>query len=314
MNTVWLKKLSGWLTNGQWFSGHPVVEPMVLERDWSDIERLLHQEQWPFVRTDFELSHAQPKAIAMVARKQGAFAGFYTTHHFGDVGYLDMMVIADKFRRSGVARPLHFTTLRTLRKQGIRSLVVHSTNDSARLLRLLGFRSGQDFTLLVREPVTKENAPPLPQDAADGLLKKSDIPLRKLIDLDAEVFGMRREHWQRALYHHPDVDFWAWGNLDQVIQATLCVRSRREHSLCIDQVNVRNPRALVPLVDAVLLTYATSRLECFAKTGSALHHLLLERGFGVPAFFKPIGPLVEWRKGNTAGLGTSAQIQTLNWL
>ena len=32
-----------------------------------------------------------------------------------------------------------------------------------------------------------------------------------------------------------------------------------------------------------------------------------------PAPFQAIGPLVEWRKGDTGGLGASDRVQTLNW-
>ncbi|MCA9572273.1 MAG: GNAT family N-acetyltransferase, partial [Myxococcales bacterium] len=123
------------------------VQPLDLDRDWPDIESLLRREEWPFVRADLELGDAQPGQTSFVARRDGRFAGFFTAHLFpgqdGPVGYLDMMVIHPDHRGQTVARPLYLRTLQALHLQGAVGLVVHTTNDSARLIRLLGFQPGQ---------------------------------------------------------------------------------------------------------------------------------------------------------------------------
>ena len=149
---AFLKRLAGEL-----FSGSPDLQPMDLDRDWADVERLLIQEEWPFLRSDIEVSHRQPGATSIVARKDGAFAGFFITHAFGNTGYLDMMVIDSEFRKRSIARPLYFRTLKALKKKGIQSFVVHTTNDSSRLIRLLGFKPGGSYTLLTREPSPNTN-------------------------------------------------------------------------------------------------------------------------------------------------------------
>ena len=94
---VWLKKLSGAFSNGMWLSGRPDLAPLNLaplnlaplnlDTDWADIDRLMTTEEWPFLRSDLELSHSQPH-LGMAARKDGKFAGFFNTHSFGDVAYL----------------------------------------------------------------------------------------------------------------------------------------------------------------------------------------------------------------------------------
>src|SRR5262245_20409235 len=104
--------------SGTFLSGHPELLPVDLERDYPDIERLFLSDKWPFLRSDVELSHAQPKATGFVARKDGRFAGFFLTHAFDDVGYLDMMIVAPDFRGAGIARPLYFHTVKALRAKG----------------------------------------------------------------------------------------------------------------------------------------------------------------------------------------------------
>jgi GNAT superfamily N-acetyltransferase len=291
-----LTRVLKYLSDGAFLSGHPDLVEMDLDRDFPEIDRLFVQEEWPFLRADLEASHAQPRATAYVARKDGRFAGFFATHAFGDVGYLDMMILDAAFRGKGVARPLYFRTLRELKRKGVRSFVVHTTNDSARLIRLLGFRAGQTFTLLARDPVGKgEHAPQEPPNRDE------------LVRLDAEVFGQARPEWIDALLAQPSTRFFASEG------AAVCLRARKNGAVCLDLANARAFEPLGRLVDSVLARHPDRRIECFVRTGSELHRMLEARGFAVPEFFKAIGPLVEWRKGPSAGIGDSPRIQSLNW-
>jgi GNAT superfamily N-acetyltransferase len=284
-----------YLAGGAFLSGHPDLVEMDLERDFPEIDRLFVQEEWPFLRADLEASHAQPRATAYVARKDGAFAGFFATHAFGDIGYLDMMIIDARFRGRGIARPLYFRTLRELRRKGVRAFVVHTTNDSSRLIRLLGFRPGQTFTLLARDPVGKGGPSPEPGRRDD------------LVRLDAEVFGRERPEWIDALLAQPSTRFFAADG------ASVCLRARKNGAVCLDMANGRSFEPLGTLIDAVLASHGDRRIECFVKTGSELHRRLEARGFAVPEFFKAIGPLGEWRKGPVGGVGASPRIQCLSW-
>jgi hypothetical protein len=284
-----------YLAGGAFLSGHPDLEEMDLDRDFAEIDRLFIQEEWPFLRADLEASHAQPRATAYVARKDGAFAGFFATHAFGDIGYLDMMIISARFRGRGIARPLYFRTLRELRRKGARAFVVHTTNDSTRLIRLLGFRAGQTFTLLARDPVGKGGRAP-----ETG---KRD----ELVRLDAEVFGLERPEWIDALHAQPSTRFFATDG------ASVCLRARKNGAVCLDMANGRSFEPLGTLIDEVLASHADRRIECFVKTGSELHRRLEARDFAVPEFFKAIGPLVEWRKGPVGDVGASPRIQCLSW-
>ena len=300
---VLLKKLSGKLSAGLWFSGHPKVRRVDLTSDLPAIEKLLQLEEWPLVREDLEISHCQPGAVFNVAIKDGAFAGFFATHSFGRVGYLDLMIIDPKFRRKGIARPLYFKTVRSLRASGVHGYVVHTTKDSSRIIKLLGFKPGHEFTLLVRpaanvNPVTLHELDYRDRDA--------------LVALDAEVFGLARPEWIDGLLTQPRVQF-AGLRTNDTLRASVCLRPRRGAALCLDSVNSRDLTDLVTLVQNIVRAKSATRLECFPRVDSQLHHQLLELGFQVPEFFKAIGPLVEWRKGETDGLGTSDRVQTLNW-
>lgn len=147
---VWLKKLSGAFSNGMWMSGHLELEPLDLDRDWPEIERLMAEEEWPLLRADLELSHSQPHD-GLIAKKDGQIAGFFNTHRFGDVAYLDMLIVDKGFRKGSIARPLYFTLINQLREKGVTGFVAHATTDSGPLLRLLGYTPGISYTLLSRE-------------------------------------------------------------------------------------------------------------------------------------------------------------------
>ena len=301
---VLLKKMSGRLSAGLRFSGHPEIRTVEMSSDLPAIEELIRLEEWPLIREDLEVSHCQPGAVFNVAFKNGVFAGFFTTHSFGRVGYLNLMIIDPKFRRKGIARPLYFKTMKSLRASGTHGYVVHTTKDSARIIRLLGFKPGSEFTLLVRPPAA---------NVYDATLQELDYSDRDaLVALDAEVFGLERPEWVDALIAQPRVRFIGF-RAHGTLHASACLRPRRDDALCLDSLNSRGTADLETFVQSIIRANGATRLECIARVDSQLHHHLLEQGFQVPEFFKAIGPLVEWRKGKTDGLGTSDRIQTLNW-
>lgn len=304
----WLAKaFSVLFLDGMWFSGRPEIEPIDFDRDFAEIEKLLLAEQWPFVRADLEISHAQPRGVALVARKNGQFAGFYAAHHFGDVGYLDMCIIAPEFRKQGIGRPLHARLWREMKRKGLRSFVVHTTNDSAPMMWILGFDAGQTFTLLARDAVIGH---PVAIPSAIAKLAPSDLP--ELIALDREVFAEDRTSWIEGLMGQPTTEFWGLKNGKELL-ASVCLRARRNGALCMDAANSLDFVKLQTLFEGVLAAYADRRLECFVRDDSDLARFLPHRGFAVPEFFKAIGPLTEWRKSKAGLMGRTPHIQCLSW-
>lgn len=287
----------------------PSVLPLDLDRDYPEIERLLVAEDWPFVRGDVEVSHGQPVAPAYVARSDDRLAGFFLTHAFGRVGYLDMMIVDPDFRNFTVAKALYFNVMRDFQRHGISSLVCHTTKASATIVRFLGFRPGWDFTLVTREAGRMEhrNGRHSPQ------LEEIDTGDRDaLLALDASVFGRSRATWIESLFAQPDSQFFGLFRKDRLV-ASACLRPRRNGAACLDSVNSESDADLAALVNALVTEPSDRRLECFVRTGSPLHGLLTARGFTVPGFFTEIGPLVEWRRGECGTVGLSPRLQCLCW-
>ncbi len=284
------------------------ILPLDLDRDYAGVDLLLTLEQWPFIRADLEVSHSQPRATAMVARRDDQLLGFFATHHFGDVGYLDMMIVHPSARRTDLAMGLAHATYRTCQMKGIQAFVAYSTNDSFGLFRCFQFAAGVNFTLLRREPLVR-----MSNDSSleDLTLEKAD--LLPLVALDARVFGVARRTWIEALMRQRTTQFVGRRRAGHLI-ASICLRERRENAVCLDAANALDEGYLIPLVDRAVDGLPHRRLECFARTGSRLHRHLFNRGFEVPEFFQRIGPLVEWRKGPVGDIGASALNQTLSWI
>ena len=274
------------------------LTPLKLDRDWPDVERLLRLEEWPFVRADLELGEAQPGETSYVARKDGKFAAFFTSFMFGHIGYLDMFVIDPAFRGQGVARPLYFKVIEALQSHGATGLVAHTTNDSARLIKLLGFVPGRPFTLRVRPPAP---APEGPQ------LSKGDPERFKA--MDTEIFGIARPTWSGFLAQDIRVDLVAYGD------AIAALRPRVDGGYSLDHMLAPKQEDIIPLVDGIVAKHgANGPLMAFAATDGYLEGVLHERGFAVPEFFVPIGPLIEWRDGKTEPVGRSEMLHSLFWL
>ncbi len=309
-NTI--KRIAATLTDGMLLSGHPDVLPMELDRDFDEIEKLLILEQWPFLRSDLDVSHAQPGGVSHVARKDGKFGGFFITHAFGTIGYLDMMIVSPDFRGSSIARPLYFRTLHELAKNGMQSYVAHTTNDSARVIGLLGFRKTKTtFTLMGLDPQAVDSS--LAAAGSESqVCPLAALDEEQVICLDARIFGQRRDSWIKALMSQDSTLVWGLKR-DGVLTAVAWLRSRRDNSYCIDGCSSTNPEDLTLLICSLVSAHRHVRLECFVRTGSFLHGVLSVLGFAVPEFFRKIGPLMEWRKGKVGVAGTGTEVQCLMW-
>jgi len=287
------------------------IEKIDLARDFPEIEKLLLDQEWPFLRGDLEVSHRQPKAVGYIALQDKACAGFFLTHHFGDIGYLDMMIVGRAFQKSGVARPLFLETMAALEKNGLRAFVVHTTQDSAPMIRFLEFSPGQSFTLLRLESgASCQFVPPVLEDEEVQRLSSADLP--EILALDAKIFGLPRPSWIGELMAQSEVKFYGLRRKQKLV-ASLCLRPRRDHALCLDMANAERFEDLEKLLAHLMPSLEGFRLECFARTHSDLHRYLETQGFKVPEFFQAIGPLTEWRKGATGEVGLSANVQCLSW-
>ena len=283
------------------------IGPIDLEADWPQIDGLLREEHWPFTRQDIALSVHHPEAVALAARRGDELIGFILAHHFGPVAYFDMIVVRRAQRQAGPALMSHLwqRASDTLAARGRRAAVAHGTRIGARGLRRMGFEAGGEFTAVRREP-----GPGGPRDARARTLDARDLDA--LAALDAAVFGVRREAWIRGLLdashaRHLGLD------ADGALAASICLRERRDGAIFLDTCNALSFEALRPLVDHAIAAHGDGVLECLVAVGSDLHEHLLERGFVVPAAFAEIAPLVEYARGDTAGIGRSAQVRTLNW-
>ncbi len=285
------------------------IESLQWPDDWPSIKRLLEAEDWPFVQADLDVSHCQPHAVGLVAREPESqtLAGFFVAHHFGSVGYFDMMIVDEPYRRTKLATRLAYETHRALTAHHMRGFVAHSTVDSFDVFRFFGYERGIDFTLMRREPISGEVQPHA--DPRDALLTPS---IEELIALDTEVFGQSRTDWIHALAAQPTTHF-AGIRVNGRLAAAACLRQRREGAFCLDAINGFEFTHIQSLLESILAFHRNVRLECFARTDSDLHRWLAHQGWFMPDFFSKIGPLVEWRKGDTAGVGDSPHIRSLNW-
>lgn len=283
-----------------------MIETLDLEKHWPGLERLLLIEDWPFIRADLEASEAQDRSIGLVARSGEAIRGFFTIHNFGDIAYLDLIVVEEARRNFFLAYELYRRAEAEMARRGLVARVAHCTRDSAPFLKQAGYAPGRKFVLLRRGPAGDPRS--------DRALPRLDAGvLDQLVELDARVFGMPRAAWIETLFRQPSTTF-VGRNQGGRLKASLCLRERRNGSLCLDSCNALDFAALASLLDDVVVAHADKTLDCFASVDSDLHAHLTARGFESPEFFVPIGPLVEYRLGAAGDVGLGPHVRSLAWM
>lgn len=286
------------------------IEEMDLDRDWPGIERLLKIEEWPFTRADLEISHQQDRAIGLVVRILDEIKGFFTVHNFGDIAYLDMIILEEGIRRKvSVSRELWKDVKRRINEKGLKAILAHCTNDSSPLLRFFGFRKGEQFTLVRKDETTTRVL-----EVGNSLQRLCLEDLDKLVELDGKVFGMRRKAWIRGLLEQESTTF--IGDFEQDrLMASVCLRERQDNAMCLDGCNSLDYDRLTALIDQTVDAMPHKKFECFVRTDSRLHRHLLAKGFYVPEFFKSIGPLEELIKGPVDKLrAATPYMYTMSWM
>ena len=104
------------------------------------------------------------------------------------------------------------------------------------------------------------------------------------------------------------------GQLEAALPRPPFWRSLRDAAWGLDLLACPDPATLEPLVDRVIERCGDRRLECFVRDGGPLDAVLRSRGFDMPDFFGEIGPLTEWRRGRTQGVGDGPTVHSLLWL
>ncbi|MFT7520103.1 MAG: hypothetical protein ACI9MC_002247, partial [Kiritimatiellia bacterium] len=152
-------------------------------------------------------------------------------------------------------------------------------------------------------------------DPGKGEPKESHevIDIADAVKLDARIFGVARPEWTATWLQRSEVETVGL-NVDGELAAFVALRPRRGGAWGLDLLSCPVGSHLHPLLDRVIKAHGYQRLECFVRDGSPLEAILRGHGFSEPDFFKDIGPLIEWRKGDTSGLGDGPAIHTLLWL
>lgn len=135
----------------------------------------------------------------------------------------------------------------------------------------------------------------------------------EIVGLDIDLFGVARRDWVQHLYDDDDVVMMGFKKKGKLI-ASLALRPRKDRVLALDMCNGVEFADISSLIHVVMVMNSGKTFQCFARTGSKLHKMLTSLDFEVPAFFQPIGPLVEYRLGDTGAIGTSDRCITMSWM
>ncbi len=302
---LWLKRLSGSMSDGQWFSGRPEVAELVLDRDWREIELILTEEGLHHRRADLEGWLAQPSSVGLIARKASQFAGFFIGHPVGHAAHVDLVCVAPGFRQGSIARPLYFRGVNALKIGGAKGLVAHARPEAGALLELLGYEPGASFTRLEHElgEVTVAGG------HRGDLVDEHEMSVDEIAALDKRVFGGARTGWLQHLFYRKETEIYGYRRSGELIAALILERVGPE----LLEIRLAEGVEFVDissLLHVVMVMNGGSRIRCWARVGGKLAAMLEAIDFDTP--FDVI-PYTEYRLGETDGVGDGPGVLQLSW-
>lgn len=301
---LWLKRLSGSMADGRWFSANPEVVPLDLARDGEALDALLAEDGAGITRQDVASWVAQAGAVALVARLDGAFVGVFVGRPIGSVAHVDLVSVIPAKRKGSVARPLWFAGVNKLTAAGAKGVVVHARASTGPLLELLGFVAGARFCELGQEVGEVTVSGGHRGELVDG----SELTVDEVAALDREVFGADRIEWLRQLFDRRDVDFHAFRKKGALI-AVLALERKPHGHLAVRLAEGKEFRDISSLLHVVLVMNSGKRIAVSVREGGKLESMLESLEFDA----SETDPWVEYRMGATAGVGDGEGVLHLSW-
>lgn len=301
---LWLKRLSGAVSDGQWFSGRPTVSDLDLQRDWADMERLIAADGLHHTRADVAGWLAAEPSIGLVARKDDAFAGFMLAHAVGRAAHIDLVAVDPRLRRASIARPLYFRGVNALKVAGSKGFVAHAHPEPGALLQVLGYAAGDRYTLV--ENTVGEVT--VAGGMRGELLDDDEIDLDQAAALDARVFGAERKAWLKHLLARDDTEVQGLRKKGEL--TALLVMQQTDKTRTVRLAAGAEFKDIASLLHTAMVMSSGRTIRCWVRSDSKLEKMLGSMEF-TPAADSV--PFTEYRLGSTDGIGTGDGVLQLSW-
>ena len=175
---------------------NPVVKitPMV-PSDVPGGMRLSTAEGWNQTEDDWQLILRSENAVCVTARDRGRLVGTTTAVNYQErVAWVGMVLVDRECRGRGISKAMLQETFRQL--GSCESIKLDATPAGCPVYRKLGFEDEYLIQRMIR--TTGDKTPVLPSGIT-GMEKLTGMNLEEVIDLDAVIFGSRREWLIRDL-------------------------------------------------------------------------------------------------------------------
>lgn len=158
--------------------------------DFSFAVSLTDDEDWGYVKEDFERLLSYEPEGCFVAEIRRRPIGLATTTSYGSVGWIGNVIVDEKFRGKAVGTQLVQASLEYLRSRGAKTVHLTSYMDSIRFYERLGFE--QEFPISSMSVETRAFRSPCCR-----LARETD--LERILQLDASHLGGDRSRIIRRI-------------------------------------------------------------------------------------------------------------------
>jgi GNAT superfamily N-acetyltransferase len=178
---------------------------LVKDADIDSVYALCAKEQWNHsTKVIKRLLDLEPNGC-FVAEVDGAFAGQVFSVSFGDVGWIGLMIVDERYRRKGVATTLMKKAVAYLLDSGTRTIKLEAVPDIRGLYRKLGFVDELDSLRYVGTSSKNDRT------IASNIEPLATEDIERVAEFDSKHFGANRlrlleelnkDHLENCFFSH----------------------------------------------------------------------------------------------------------------
>ncbi|MEN8116693.1 MAG: GNAT family N-acetyltransferase [Bacteroidota bacterium] len=203
-------------------NGATKIREMLIS-DIPDLMDLKNAEKWNQSTADWETLINYKNSVNLVAELDGKIVGSITAINYNnEVAWIGMMLVYMEYRGRGISKQLLLQTIDESKNRGCKSIKLDATPAGRPVYKKIGFIDEYEIGRITNPSASKINY------VSDvEAVKVSEADLIEIIELDAQVFGAKRDGLLTYLFNNSPELAWVIKENGKVVAFSLGRKGER---------------------------------------------------------------------------------------